>query len=37
MTVSGAHPAIYPVDTEGFRPARETDHLPPSSAKAENV
>jgi hypothetical protein len=37
MAGPGDHPAFYPVDTGGFGPAHETDHLPPSSAEAENV
>jgi hypothetical protein len=37
---SGVHPASYPMGTRGSfpgvkRPAREADHLPPSSAEAK--
>jgi hypothetical protein len=40
QTGSGAHPASYPVDTEGSfpgvkRPGCESDHSPPSGAKAK--
>jgi hypothetical protein len=39
---SGAHPASYRMGTRGFflgvkRPARETDHSPPSSAEVKNA
>jgi hypothetical protein len=42
QTGSGAHPASYPMVTGGFlplveRPVREADHLPPSSAKVQDV
>jgi hypothetical protein len=42
QTGSGAHPASYPMGTGGSfpggkaRPGRDTDHLPPSSAKVKN-
>jgi hypothetical protein len=42
QTGSGAHPASYPMGTEGSfsgikRPGRETDHSPPSSAEVKNT
>jgi hypothetical protein len=42
QTGSGAHPASYPVDTEGSssgvkRPELETDHSPPTSAEVKKT
>jgi hypothetical protein len=37
QTATGAHPASYPVGTEGVKlPEREADHSPPSSAQVKN-
>jgi hypothetical protein len=34
---SGAHPASYPLSLGVKWPARESDHLPPSSAEVKNA
>jgi hypothetical protein len=37
QTVSGAHPASYPMATGGFPPPGKADHSPPTTAEVKKT